>query len=106
MYGTDGLKVGPGVDGTLSGSGAGAEEPRLAPWARTATIPPWAWACSTAAHAPNKATPAVSDNVASTIRSILLLRIAISVAPIDPCLEISREPAGATKVSLGKLNSI
>src|ERR1700692_3247729 len=78
VYGVNGLKVGAGIDGTLS-SGGGPESARFAPCARTAEIPPCACACSIAIHAPNKATHAATDNVVSAICSIFLLRIAVSV---------------------------
>jgi hypothetical protein len=79
MYGTDGLKVGPGIEGPLSSMAP--ERPRVAPGAWPPAPPPRV--CATAAPAPNKAMQAARDNVASTVRSILLLRIAISIAPID-----------------------
>jgi hypothetical protein len=73
VYGIDGLKVGPGVDGAPSMSGDAPEKPRFAPgtWAPA----PRAWAGPTAASAPNKATPAAKDNAASAIRLIFLLPI-------------------------------
>jgi hypothetical protein len=100
VYGIDGLKVGPGIEGALSTIG---DEPRIAP-AWPPAPPPRI--CATAAPAPNKATHAAKDNVASTVRSTLLLRIAISIEPVNLYLKISRQPAGSSKLSVGKLNSI
>jgi hypothetical protein len=101
VYGIDGLKVGPGIEGALFTIG---DEPRIAPGTWPPAPPPRV--CATAVPAPNKATHAAKDNVASTVRSILLLRIAISIEPVNLYLKISRQPAGSSKLSLGKLNSI
>jgi hypothetical protein len=83
VYGIDGLKVGAGIEGTLSRKGGGADRPRFAPSAWPPRPPPRAWAGSISANEPSKVKHAARDNVASAIRFNFLLRIVISIEPID-----------------------
>ena len=82
MYELDGLKVGGGIEGAGFTNGGGAGEAGFVLGMLGVGLAPAACVGSIATHAPKKATPAARKNVASAVRSNLLICIAISLEPI------------------------
>jgi hypothetical protein len=79
VYGLDGLKTGGGIEGARSSNGDDAKGTGFLPWMRGTVFVPCACARSIATHAPKKATHAAKKNVASAIRSNILVCIVISL---------------------------